>query len=128
MKINLTKAGAYTNKRIGDLPRLFEFFDKNQLNYFEGMIARNIADILLHQDDTLRSDAELWIRKAIEADARNGTRWYLASNHVLYADWFKKAGNLSSAKEQLVKAVEIFRECGADGWVNKYEQNITSLP
>ncbi|MBW1708067.1 MAG: hypothetical protein JRJ86_23420, partial [Deltaproteobacteria bacterium] len=72
-------------------------------------------------------DAEVWIRKAIEADTKNGTRWYLATDHALYADWFKKKGDLSSAKEQLTRAIEIFTECGADGWVEKAEKDLAAL-
>jgi hypothetical protein len=40
---------------------------------------------------------------------------------------YKRSGNQSKAKEHLSKAVEIFEECGADGWVKKYEKELTSL-
>jgi len=73
------------------------------------------------------ADAEIWIRKAIEADTRNDIRWYLATDHALYADWFKKKGDLSSAKEQLTRATDIFRECSADGWVEKYEKDLAAF-
>ena len=86
-----------------------------------------IGDILLQVDDEHMADAEIWIRKAIEADTRNGTQLFLATDHALYADWFKKKGDLSSAKEQLTRAIEIFRECGADGWAEKYEKELATL-
>jgi len=31
------------------------------------------------------------------------------------------------ARAHLMKAIEIFRECGADGWVEKYEKELTLL-
>jgi tetratricopeptide (TPR) repeat protein len=124
IKTYLTRARTRTREPDTDLHGLFEYFENNKFKVCEGMMARNIGDILLQVDDEHMAEAEVWIRKAIEADKRNGTRWYLATDHALYGDWFKKKGNLSSAAEQLTRAVEIFRECGADGWVKKSEKEL----
>ncbi len=124
LKTYLARARVRTKELDADLHGLFEYFENNKLKFCEGLMARNIGDILLQVDDEHMVDSEVWIRKAIEADKRNGTRWYLATDHALYADWFKKKGDLSSAKEQLTRAVENFRECGADGWVEKYEKEL----
>jgi len=70
---------------------------------------------------------EAGIIKAIDADTRDGTRWQLASDHALYADWFKKKGDKEGAKEQLTKAIDLFRECGADGWVTLTEKSLSEL-
>ncbi|TET51946.1 MAG: hypothetical protein E3J53_04235 [Desulfobacteraceae bacterium] len=126
-KTYLTRARARTKELDANLHGLIEYFENNRLKVCEGMMARNIGDILLQVDDEHMADAEIWIRKAIEADTRNGTRWYLATDHALYADWFKKKGDLSSAKEQLTRATDIFRECGADGWVKKAEEEMAAL-
>jgi hypothetical protein len=67
----------------------------------------------LHIDDTHLLDAELWFLKAIEVDTKNGIRWQLATDHAFYAEWFKKKSDISKAKEQLTKAIDIFRECAA---------------
>ena len=48
-------------------------------------MARGIGDILLHVNDDL-SDVEVWIKKTIKADTRNGTRWELADDHAFYAN------------------------------------------
>lgn len=127
IKTYLARARVRTKELEADLHGLFEYFENNKLKFLEGMMARNIGDILLQVDDEHMADAEVWIRKAIEADTKNGTRWYLATDHALYADWFKKKGDLSSAKEQLTRAIEILRECGADGWVEKYEKELAAL-
>jgi len=81
----------------------------------------------LNIDDDHLSDAEDWFQKAIEADTKNGMRWCLASDHVFYANWFKKKGDIQGAKEQLAKAIELFRECGADGWVERTEKTLATL-
>ena len=33
----------------------------------------------------------------------------------------------TKAKENLNKAIEILKECGADGWVEKYEKELSDL-
>jgi tetratricopeptide (TPR) repeat protein len=73
------------------------------------------------------SDAEDWARKAFEADENHGTRWSLACDYVFYADLCKRKGNPKKAKENLNKAIEIFTECGADGWQNKAEEEMAAL-
>jgi len=37
---------------------------------------------------------------------------------------FRRKGDQSKAKENLNKAIEIFKKCGADGWVEKYEKEL----
>ena len=53
--------------------------------------------------------------------------WHLARNYALYAELLKRKGDLTKAKENLTKAIKIFKECGADGWVEKYEKELAEL-
>jgi tetratricopeptide (TPR) repeat protein len=110
--------------RLGEL---FECSKNIRLKACEGIMAAIIGDILLNMDDDHLSDAEVWIQKAIDADSKNGKRWYLATDHVLYADWFKKKGDIDGAKEQFSTAIDLFRECGADGWVTRAERELASF-
>jgi len=73
------------------------------------------------------SDAEDWIKRSIETNQQYGMMWYLARGYALYAELFKRKGDLPKAKENLSKAIEIFKECGADGWVKKYEKELAVL-
>ena len=73
------------------------------------------------------SEAEDWIQKAIEAHSKNGMMWHLGRNYALYAELFKRRGDQSKAKESLAKAIDIFEECGSDGWVKKYEEELASF-
>jgi hypothetical protein len=34
---------------------------------------------------------------------------------------------LSGTKEQLTNAIDIFRECGADGWVGRMEKTLAEV-
>jgi hypothetical protein len=91
-------------------------------------IARSyIGEILLVLDDKFLSEAEDWIKKAIEAHNKCGMMWHLARDYVLYSELFKRKGDLPKAKQKLSKAIEIFNECGADGWVDKYEKELVAL-
>jgi len=40
---------------------------------------------------------------------------------------FKRKGDLPKARERLNKGIEIFKECGADGWVERYEKELAPL-
>jgi hypothetical protein len=53
--------------------------------------------------------------------------WHLARDYALYAELFKRKEDFPKAQENLTKAIEIFKECGADGWVEKYEKELAEL-
>jgi len=71
--------------------------------------------------------AEDWINKAIEANKRNGAMWELGRAHRLYAELLKRKGDLGGAKENLSTAIGILKECGADGWVERYEEELARM-
>jgi len=104
--------------------KLSKYYKDNNLKVFEGWMARYIGEILLNIDDQSVANAEGWIQKAIEADKRNKAKWFLARDYALYAEMFMRKGDQSRAKENLAKAIDIFKECGADGWVEKSEKEI----
>ncbi len=81
----------------------------------------------MNLDDQHMAEAEAWIKRAIESNTKYGTMWELARDHALYADWFKKKADIQGAKEQLSKAIDYFRECGADGWVTMTEEKLARL-
>ena len=53
--------------------------------------------------------------------------FHLGKDYALYADLFKRKGDRLKAQENLAKAIEILKECGADGWVTKYEKELSLL-
>lgn len=53
--------------------------------------------------------------------------FHLGKDYALYAELFKRKGDRSKAKENLGKGVEILKECGADGWVWKFEKELAAL-
>ena len=89
--------------------------------------SRCIGEIYLNIDDQHMSESEAWIMRSIDFDVLHAVPWQLAQDHALYAEWFKKKGDKTGAKEQLTKAIDYFRECGADGWVTRTEKALAEL-
>jgi hypothetical protein len=93
----------------------------------DAWIAQHITDIVLNIDDQHMTEAEDWISRAIEANKRNSTMLFLRRAYAFYAELLGRKGHLSGAKENLSKAREIFKECGADGWVKKAEEALADF-
>jgi len=55
---------------------------------------------------------------------RNGTSFELARDYLVYGEVLKRKENETQASENLQEAIEIFRKCGADGWVERYEKEL----
>ena len=127
LQTGIIRSRAMNNEKDVDCDALYAHARNNKIKIFEGSLARYIGEILLNIDDQHMPEAEHWIQKGIEADERNGMRFNLAQGHALYAQWYKRKGDRLKAQENLGKAIEIYRECDADGWVKKTEQELASL-
>jgi class 3 adenylate cyclase/tetratricopeptide (TPR) repeat protein len=126
-KIALARAMALNNERDIYMESLYEYVSENKMKQCDGWMRRYIGEILLKIDDQHISEAEEWIKKAIKADKMNGMMFHLGMDHILYAELFKRKGDQSKARETLGKSIEILKECGADGWVEKYEKELAKL-
>ena len=100
---------------------------ENKFKVAEGIIESTIADILIKIDPKFIPEAEASVRAAIAADERNQTKWYLGQDYAVYSEVCRIKGDLPLARAHLMKAIDIFGECGADGWVSKYEKQLASL-
>ena len=126
-KMALARARVMNNEKDIDLESIYEYEEENKMKLYDGMMARYISEILFHIDDQQMSEAEDWIKKAIETDKRNGTIWNLGRDYAHYAELFKRKCDQPKAKVNLRKAIDIFKECGADDWVKKYEKELLTL-
>ena len=127
VRVALARAKVLNNEKDIDLESLYMNTAENKFKVADGWISRDIAEILLNIDDWHISEAEDWVKKAIEADNRNGTMWQLGMDYAAYADLLKRKGDLPGAREKLGKAIEIYRECGADGWLKKARKDLAEL-
>ncbi|MGD2188231.1 MAG: hypothetical protein PVI71_19030, partial [Desulfobacterales bacterium] len=127
-KIALVRAEVMNGEKDIDLESLNEHANANKIKLYEGMVARHISEILLNIDNGHISEVEEWIKRAIETDKKNGLIWWhLAKNYAQYAELFKRKGDLSKTTEYLVEAIKIFKDCGADGWADKYKKELSEL-
>jgi class 3 adenylate cyclase/tetratricopeptide (TPR) repeat protein len=129
---NLGKAGLVRSKVMNkekdvNLESFYFHSRNNKVKIIEGWIQRYIGEILLNIDDQHISEAEHWIQKAVEADQRNRMMFHLGKDYALYADLFKRKGDRLKAQENLGKAIEILKECGADGWVEKAKKELAII-
>jgi len=126
-KISLALAKVMNNERDINLAELFKCREDNRYEILEGWMSRDIGEILLNIDDKHISEAEGWVKKAIEADKRNGMMFHLGQDYAAYAGLFKRKGNTPKTKENLSKAIEIYKECGADGWVTRAKEALAKI-
>jgi tetratricopeptide (TPR) repeat protein len=125
-KLGLLRANSMINTNI-DLESMYALYYDIKEQVSKSDAQRYIGEILLVLDDSFLSKAEDWIKKAIEFDKRNGMMFYLARDYVLYSELFKRKEDFPKVKENLSKAIEIFKECGADGWVEKYKKELAAF-
>jgi len=126
-EIGVAMAKVMMDEKDVNLESVYVYVDENKLKVCEGWKHRYIGEILLNIDDRHLSEAEDWIKKAIETHKRDGMKWFLARDYTLYADLLKRKGDKLKAKENLIKAIEILKECGADAWVKKAEEELAAL-
>ena len=126
-RVGLARAQILSGQKEVDLDGLYGYVSAAKAIVFEGWMRRYLAEILLSMDGERLSEAEEWIRGAIKADERNENMFELARDFLLLEGILKRKGNERSAQESLHRAIGIFKSCGADGWVTKYEKEITKM-
>jgi len=126
-EISIAKTKLLKKENDINLSEFYEFYNSNTVKLCKGWIAKDIGEMLLIINGENSAETESWIMKAVEADEQNDLKWHLACDYAIYAEFFKRKGDLAKAKEKLGKALDIFKECGADGWVKKFEKELASL-
>ncbi len=92
-----------------------------------GLFFQFIGDIYLQMGAEHLTEAERWYRKGIEENEEKGTKPWLGHSLAAYARLMHRQGDRAKARENLGKAIEIMKQCGADGWVAKYEKELASI-
>ena len=125
-EIDLIRSRVMNNDMDIDIDSIYQIANKIKLKQAIGKASRSICEILLIIGNHI-PEAENWITTAIETNKKYSLRFSLAHDYALYAKLFIRKGDQSSAKEKLKEAIKIFKECGADGWVKKYEKELAAL-
>jgi tetratricopeptide (TPR) repeat protein len=127
--INLKILGAklLLKKESFHLESIVEYPKKNKIKLYAGNISNNICGILMNINSQYLSEAEKWIKSAIEANEIAGNIWWLAEDYAVYAKLLKRNGDNRGARQKLNRAIELRKKCSADGWVEKYEKDLAEL-
>ena len=128
-KLGLARTKFLNNKgdKDIDIENLYRFVSVAKAKLYKGWIRRLFSEIFLHLNDERKPEAEIWIKKAIKTDDRNGVLFELGRDYACYAEILKQKGEESSTLESLNKALDIFKNCGAQGWVGKYEKRLADI-
>jgi predicted ATPase len=126
-KLCLALVSIMDHKKDFNLEILRSYVKLNKIKLFDGWMRRYLAEILLYLNEQHLSEAENWIQKAIKRDQRNDLMLHLAKDYALFAEILQRKGNRITARENFGKAIEICKQCGADGWVEKYEKELATL-
>jgi predicted ATPase/class 3 adenylate cyclase len=126
-KILKVLARAINNEQNIKLNEIFNWYEDIKNKWIKGLVSNYIGRILLTISDQYVSEAEAWVNRSIETNQKYGMTWNLAHDYALSAELFKRKGEQPKVKENLTKAIEIFKECGASGWVERYERELAAL-
>jgi len=127
IKVAITRARVLNGDSDISLPEVLKHFGQNKHKGFSGWIAQYIGEILSHLDEDLLPQAREWTDRAMEINRQNGMQLLLGRDHLLSARIWSRMGNPARAREDLLLAVEIFQQCGADGYLKKARQEMPVL-
>jgi tetratricopeptide (TPR) repeat protein len=119
LNVAILRAKVLQREAEGFRDDLSKSFAANKNRGFSGWIAQYIAEILLNQDSGDIQEAEAWAKKALLLHQENGMRLLQGRDYLLHAELQKRRENMNGAKEHLLQAIEIFQECGANGYLQK---------
>jgi tetratricopeptide (TPR) repeat protein len=109
------------------LGEVLKSFSQNKNRGFGGWIAQYTAEILFHLSEQLLPQAREWADRAIDLDQQNGMQLLLGKDYLLSAGIWSRMGNPARAREDLIRTIEIFQQCGADGYLKKASQELALI-
>lgn len=104
---------------------LVEYLTANELCVYDGLIKRHIGEIMTYLGEL--GEAEHWFEQAAETHQKNKMRYHLAGDYAVRSAACKRRSDSMAAREYLTRAINIFKKCGTDGWVEKYEKALIEL-
>jgi class 3 adenylate cyclase/tetratricopeptide (TPR) repeat protein len=125
-RVGLAMAKVLDADRNIDIDELMAYRRNIKSSRMRNKCTRYLCDILLNID-AQQNRVENWIRRLIEMDKQNSFRFFLAQDHALYAEFYKRHGKRPKAEAHLGKVIDIFTECGASGWAAIYEEKFANL-
>lgn len=126
-KITLAAVKINENEKDIDFDVLRTYISENKIKRIEGRFRRYFCIILINYYETPSQEAKEMIEQAIAVDQKNNLPYELGMDHYVYAEFFKRKGNILKARDKLDIALERYKKCGADGWVKRVEKDLADL-
>jgi class 3 adenylate cyclase/tetratricopeptide (TPR) repeat protein len=126
-ELAMARSMVLNHEKVTNLDALLTYIDRNRVKIHEGKLRRQLAEIWLNLDEPKINEAESWVHEAIVADTQNGLRFDLARDLCICGEVYTRKGDPLKAKGMYGEAVELFKECGAEGWVERYEMELAKL-
>ncbi len=127
IKVAINRARVLKGDSDISLPEVVNSFGQNKHKGFAGWIAQYIGEILFHLDESLLAQAREWTDRALEINRQNGMQLLLGRDHLLSARIWNRVGEPARAREDVIRAMETFQECGAEGYLKKASQELAVL-
>lgn len=125
-KICFAKARAKNNESI-DLKSLLDLESRNNIELYRGLIQRSMGEIFFSIDEKPFINAEIWINEAIKTSGNKNMQWHLGKDYLTYAKILGVREDLSKSRQFFIKALEKFKQCGANGWEKLTEKEMTQV-
>ena len=126
-RIGVARAKIWKGDKDINMEMLYNYLDENRIKFHDSLMTRYVVNCLMKLSDQHLFEAEVLIQKSVEIDKRSGMIFFLAKDYVLYAEILKQQGHLTKAKEKLHRAIELFKSCGAKGWLNTTEKEMAAF-
>jgi tetratricopeptide (TPR) repeat protein len=127
MNLALAREDVMLGEKNVDLDKLRQIAEHEKIKMYKGWSCGKMAEILLNLGGNYYSEAEKWIQKAIDANARNGMNFKLGMDYAVYGDLFRRMGDRDKAQNTFHKSVKVLQECGADWWAEQYQKELVEL-
>jgi tetratricopeptide (TPR) repeat protein len=124
-RVCMLAARVKSQDRPFQLDEMMNYYSKIRSMAMKHRCGRYICETLAN-DDLYLDEAENWIEKIIAADQKWGFHFFLGRDYAIYADILHSKGDITRARNYLTKAIKMFKQCGADGWVAKIENQQAS--
>jgi len=123
-ELALARIKSAQNPEAINFQPLYEFESANRVKQFQGWASKHLAETLINNDPKHILEAEIAIKKAIAADTKNEMMFHLGRDYIVYSQILGKKNEPSNATDMFIKAINIFKECEAEGWIELYEDKL----
>ncbi len=110
-----------------DLRKVMHHHHEMKIAVFQRFASRHIGEMFLKIKNQQIHDPDDWFKQAIEIDRHYKLKWFLGHDYAQYAKFLKSRNSLPQAREKMNIAIDILKECGADGWVERYEKELAEI-